>query len=335
MVNLADIQKTGRHLLSRNPDAIPRLRILRDLLDIPDDSDDVVKAKEEAKKSKWTEILRNEQHEDGSWGRFHTEDTKRKQKIPTTQFAISRAIELGIDQGDKMLSSAIRYMQEVLSDRRRWPDVYEKNVWFAPGVKIFTAAALSTVDSENPLVARVRDQMIEIYRRTLHSGIYNRSEERSASLDVLGVDVSGSYISISSAPNLELIGSCNGSFPIEMQQTLFKAIWNEQVKTFYLRPRPSRFPDTILSRDFLWWFHTVNVMTRISTPTDIAEKLIEWFQANRGTDGLWDGPRQPGRTAEFPLSESWRRSGNRAIDYSTQIGSLISRLVRMQKLQNP
>jgi len=49
-------------------------------------------------------------HSDGSWGRFHTENTKRKQGIHTTQFAINRATELGVDRQDALLTAAIHYI---------------------------------------------------------------------------------------------------------------------------------------------------------------------------------------------------------------------------------
>jgi hypothetical protein len=328
MIEMADISRLGDNLLSMNPDPVPHYRVLKDIHNVSPDDSGYTAAKLAAGRSKWVELLREEQHPDGSWGRFHTEATKRKQRIHTTQFAINRGIELGIIRRDSPMIAAIHYMEDVLADRRHWSDGYEKNVWFAPGVKIFTAAALSTIDADNPHVVGVWENMSEIYRRTLESGVYSRTEERSASLEILGVDISASYISVSSAPNLELIGSYSQSFPTEMQQTLFRAIWDEQVKQFYLRPRPSLLPNSITSRDFIWWFHTIKVMTRISTPPSIAARLVDWFWDNRGPDGLWDGPRQPGRNAEFPLSESWRRLGSRSVDYSTQIGSLISRLVR-------
>ncbi len=328
MIEIADITELGEKLLSMNPDLVPRYRILRDILHVLPQDSRFVAAKQAIGKSKWVELLREEQRPDGSWGRFHTEDTKRKQRIYTTQYAINRGIELGLDRRDSLMIAAIHYMEDVLADRRRWSDPYEKNVWFAPGVKIFTAAVLTTIDPENPQIAGVWESMSEIYRRTLQSGVYSISEERSASLEILGVDISESYISISSAPNLELIGSFSQSFPIEMQQALFQSIWDEHVRPFYLRPRPSSFPDSITARDFVWWLHTIKVMTRISTPPSIAESIIDWFWKNRRSDGLWDGPRQLGRNAEFPLSESWRRTGSRSVDYSTQIASLISRLVK-------
>ena len=331
MIEPTDIIELGDNLLLMNPDPIPRNKILADLLRISPDNSEYASVQLAIGKSKWVRLLQEEQHSDGSWGRFHTEDTKRKQRIPTTQFAINRSIELGIDRRDSLLTTAIRYMEDVLTGRCRWTDGYEQNVWFGPGVKLFTAAALSMIDADNPQVINVWEIMSEIYRRTLQSGLYNKTEERLASLEILGVDISGSYISVSSAPNLELIGSCSQLVPIEMQETLFQAIWNEQVEQFYLRPRPSSFPKATTSRDFIWWFHTIKVMTRMSTPPAVAERLIDWFWNNRGTDLLWDGPRQPGRNAEFPLSENWRRLGSRSIDYSTQIGLLLKRLLQALK----
>ena len=217
MVDLPDIQTIGEKLLSLDPDPVPRYRILRDVLHVSPQSAEYAAAETAARESKWVQMLAEEQHPDGSWGRFHTEDTKRNQKIPTTQFAVSRGFELGLQSGDALFESAIGYMTEVLRDHRRWSDSYETNVWFAPGVKLFTAATLATIDPDNPVLSQVWEPWYQVFCRTLQSGSYDKQAEQSASTEILGIDISDSYIAISAAPSLELFGARKHLLPAQNQ----------------------------------------------------------------------------------------------------------------------
>jgi hypothetical protein len=40
---------------------------------------------------------------------------------------------------------------------------------------------------------------------------------------------------------------------------------------------------------------------------------------------MWDFGEQAGKTYYFPLSNNWRKKGNRAIDHSTRVLALLSR----------
>lgn len=327
MDQLKEIQRIAESLLGLEPEPIPRFRIIRDLLRQPSNSDDYLEAKRATLESKWAKFLEGEQHPDGSWGRFHTENTKRKQKHPTTQFAVSRGLEIGLRQEDVVFKAAVRYMDEVLRDRRRWADAYESSVWFAPGVKLFTASSLSKIDPNHQAISPVWKQWNEVFQKTLESGRYDQHGERTASLSAIGVDTSGSYIAISAAPNLELFGERSHLIPERMQRTLIGAIWKGEVSPVYLRNAPGNMPKSIVDHDFIWWFHTLKVMSRFSAWGEAANETIEWFWNQRDSDGFWDGSSRVGRNVYLPISENWRRSVNRKIDYTTQICILLRRLI--------
>ena len=55
--------------------------------------------------SKWYQQLAEEQWENGSWGRFHTQDTKAllKKKFVTTEHALRRARDLSLDRNDPII----------------------------------------------------------------------------------------------------------------------------------------------------------------------------------------------------------------------------------------
>jgi hypothetical protein len=85
------IEEAAKKILTGNPDTVVRFRLLRDVLRRPPDSAEVTRAKTNLSKSRWVQELQKEQWDDGSWGRFHTEDTSVKQKIATTE--VGRSID--------------------------------------------------------------------------------------------------------------------------------------------------------------------------------------------------------------------------------------------------
>lgn len=68
------------------------------------------------RESKWYQQLEVEQWENGSWGRFHTQDTKSqiKQKFTTTESALRRARELALDKSDDIIYKALQLMERYI-----------------------------------------------------------------------------------------------------------------------------------------------------------------------------------------------------------------------------
>lgn len=50
--------------------------------------------------SKWVELLKANQLDDGGYGRFHSRNSKIKQKFPTTELAIDSMKMLDIQRGN-------------------------------------------------------------------------------------------------------------------------------------------------------------------------------------------------------------------------------------------
>jgi hypothetical protein len=142
-------------------------------------------------------------------------------------------------------------------------------------------------------------------------------------MEILGVDIAGSYISLSSAPNLVLFGAVSDLVPEKMQKALLNAVWNGGARTFYIRSHPGILPESTSSRAFFGWLQTVQVLARFPACGEFAAPAIEWLWSQRTSEGLWDCFPRPDRIPQFPLSENWRRKGNRCIDCSTQILVLI------------
>lgn len=74
MLDLNDrnrIQQSAQSILDLDPDPIPKLRILRDVIHRSPKDLAFLEAKHQSLRSKWVEELSAEQLPDGGWPRFH------------------------------------------------------------------------------------------------------------------------------------------------------------------------------------------------------------------------------------------------------------------------
>ena len=74
MLGLEEVYESAEKILLNGPDPVVRLRILRDALQKPEDSQEVIEARRNVINSRWVRVLTEEQWEDGSWGRLHSKD---------------------------------------------------------------------------------------------------------------------------------------------------------------------------------------------------------------------------------------------------------------------
>ncbi|KPJ62850.1 hypothetical protein AMK68_04450 [candidate division KD3-62 bacterium DG_56] len=125
--NLAQIEELGTRILGEQPDPVVRFRVLRDVLQKPSRDPELASARGQVTESHWVAELREEQRPDGSWGRFHSADTRAKRRIPTTEAGVPRALALGLNGSHPVLAAAAKYVADVLTGARDFPDPAEKN----------------------------------------------------------------------------------------------------------------------------------------------------------------------------------------------------------------
>ena len=318
MFALQHIEDSAGRILDMDPDPVVRVRLLRDVLMRPAADHEYRTAKKAALASPWIEQLAEEQWENGSWGRFHTENTKTKSRFPTSEFAISRGVALGLDKTDAVFARAVEYMVGVLRDRARWSDGYERSPCFPLAVKAFTAAYLGRIDPWNPAMDDLWDTWFAILRRTFAGGSYDPTKEALASSDLLGVSVSGSYVGLHSAYTVMFLGARSDLIPNELQTAYLAWLWGLDRGLGYLDADLSQSPGSCCHRRLEKWLASHEVLSAFMRWRHLSGEALNWLWGERAPDGLWDfGPRR-GRTPYFPLSDSWRKRGNRKIDCSTR-----------------
>ena len=86
-----------------NPDPVPRFRLLRDVLGKSKGHSEYDDAEQRLLESRWVVRLALSQQSDGTWGRFHTQDTKTQQPFSTTESALQVALDSGLDRTSEVL----------------------------------------------------------------------------------------------------------------------------------------------------------------------------------------------------------------------------------------
>lgn len=267
--------------------------------------------REEAANYKWVAEVSAEQRQDGSWGRFHSMNSKLKQKWPTTESAMSRLKYLGLDISNPSVEKACKYCETLLNDISLWPDAMERNKLFPRAVPIYITTALSHFGSEDRLYKQVRDNLLLLLHKAFAGGQYDADALNAAAKEHLGIETHDTYIGLSS--KYFIIFFCNNVSCIDRDVQRQYLAWLHRQDTVYYSSGSLKQPITPLSNirliceraEFLWY---------LSAFTGFAEEFAQDLNALfclRRSDGYWDFGAKLGCPR---LSESWAKPMDRKID---------------------
>lgn len=288
-----NLKEVTEEILAEHPDPVVYYRLLRDVLKKPRDDQDIIQARHNLNHSRWVHQLEGEQCENGSWGRFHTMDTKKRQKIVTTEFGVTRARALGLDASHPILLKTIQYITGLLNHVIPFPDRREVTVpnW-DDSIQLIQAATLAQIQPDAPILDGVWDRLYT----TILQG-YTRY-------------------------NVAFLGSRVDRLPKDVEKKYVEQVWNHQGGIAYFGI-PLSSPPQPLKGAIDKWFSSMEVLSLFPSWRLYAEDALNQLWELRNDRGFWDfGPRpawSPHGGAWFPLSESWRKKGARQTDWTTRV----------------
>jgi hypothetical protein len=320
------LEHTALAILARDPEPVVRYRLLRDVLRRPAGDPDLEQARAALGTSPCVQELAAEQRADGSWGPFHSQDTRLKQKVLTTEQGIDRALALGLDAAHPILHRAGAYIAAVIAGRLPFPDRPEKNDRWPVGQRLFLAATLSLVEPDHPLLHPDRALWLEIAARAFRSGAYSPADEAQAHAELTGVTFQDSYLVLGNRYQLALLGSVPGTLPSPLETALLAWLWQRPHGIGYLTVPLSGPPPHGQPGQFDHWLASHELLARLFPAwTDFAGEAVAWLWAHRDEQGWWGfGPR-PASLSNLPLSSSWRTAHNRRFDWTTRVLALLRR----------
>ena len=324
-----DLKTTAERLLEMHPDPVPRFRLMRDVLHLDPADATYRDAEKGIEGSKWFVLLQDSQLADGTWGRFHTQDTRLKQPFPTTETAIAVALDSGADQHSPILQKTLGTIVDYVDDKIIWPDPREKHdnplawdVW----VRHFSAAVLALIDRRHPRLDEFWNIWAEVLSASFHSGNYDRQREIEV-LNLLLKCRMKEPVPFHKKYPLMILSATDNRLPGNLERLLLDFVIHSPTGVYYIYEKNISVLPPILSKNFWNWFQAHKLLSRFHLWRELSEKAINWIWAQRTEDGFWDLGNKIGRKpyTSFPLSESWRRAENRRIDCSVEMLALLSR----------
>lgn len=170
--------------------------------------------------------LTQAQHADGSFGRFHTMDSKLKQKVPTTEAAAWLMYEYSITREYDICDNMCIYIERLLNDISLWPDSWEKNLFFKPSVPLFIASKLSLFGSYDETYKEICNLWVNLLIIAFETNEYNTKAVNEKSKNIFGIDIDGSYIGLHSINHIALYSANTKIIPPNIQNAYLKWLHN-------------------------------------------------------------------------------------------------------------
>ena len=317
MINGVQVRNIAEKILRLEPNEVVRVRLLRDVLHLAPSSPELREAVLKLSGHAWVRQLEQEQHPDGSWGRFHSMDSSKTALFRTSETAIRRALSLGLEKDHPILARASRYMRWVLEGKAKWSDRVEKSEGWPICVEASTAATLAEVDPAHPTCRPAWDYWVEVAGLSFPAGKYDPEAERQAHKDHNGRGtryLGSRYV-------LTLLGRRSDELPAAIETRLLDWVWDNPEGIGYLGValcHPDRF-------HIFNWLESLEILSWFPSWRAHMKDAVAWLWERRNADGLWDFGARVSKCSYFPLSDDWRKNGNRSIDHSTRILSLLSK----------
>jgi len=319
------IQVAAERILSEEPEAPVKVRLLRDVLQVPSNNAELQAAVKALDEHPRAMVLVEEQRADGSWGRFHTQDYSLKQKIGTTEEGVGRAVELGLPPSHPVLQAARAYLEGILCGRIPFPDRAEKHENWPTGVAMFAGATLSTFAPESPALDRTREFWSSVVRRSFASGRHDFEAELRAHRQLLGRSGDCGWLHLHSKYVVMILGSRAEGLPPEVEAAYVRWLWEDCPKGLVYVDIPlDRYPQKLRGWRLHAWLILLELFSAFPSSKPRAEFAIERLLSARNSEGLWDFGIQPSCPR---LSANYRKKGVTAHDWTTRVTCLLKRLI--------
>jgi hypothetical protein len=313
------IEETAMKILEQTPGAVVRHRLLRDVLKRASNCPELQQAKNNLKYSQCIQELEQEQRENGGWGAFHSRSTRLKQKTPSTEVGVERALSLGLDASHPILQKALAYILAIMQGDIEFPDYHEKNDRWPTGMRLFLASTLSLIYPDHPALNDDRKLWHEIARRTFQSGRYSEQDEINAHTELTFATVKDSYLVLNNRYQLNILGSIPGMLSEELEIALLQWLSERSDGIGYLEI-PLNQPCPSKPGSFDRWLTSLEMLSRLFPAwIRFAQSSIDWLWMQRDERGYWDLGSRPSSMSFLPLSDNWRNKQDRLFDWTTRV----------------
>ena len=308
-----EIQRIADLILDENPESIIQFKLLKEVIRVGNNEidEELLLAIEQ---NKWVQLLQEEQWSDGSWGRLHSKDTSKKQKIPTTEMGVRKARLLGLEKNHPIIDRVLMYLNKNIS-KGICRDPPEKNNRWPIGVKLWFASSIALIDPNQESISSVVDSWVQVLNNTFESGNYNGKHEKDAYKDIFGLTDEIRYLHLNSKYHLELFSWSKKKISKGIIDAYTNWLWEETREIYYMPINLANYR-IFHSRYLYSWLNALKYVLKFGYHNKTTSLAIDWVWNQRNEQGLWDFG--PVTDNYYKLSSNWRKN-NRSFDCSTLV----------------
>lgn len=268
----------------------------------------------------------NLQHEDGSWGYFHTLSNPTAMQPITTEQALRRLSILGFTINDTVIQKAVDYMHGCLL-KKEIPDKREKVHDWDIFVEMILSTWIRRFTLNDNLANSIADKWCAIVSAAFINGEYNHENYIEAYKTNFGITAKGGRLI--DFVNFYPISLIAGSIDKAVEPFVLQYILNKKTGIYYIYDKAlNTTPLIFQSKEASRYLSAIELLARFDNPK-CKKKLsfvVDWLYANQMLNNKWDMGNFAKDGIYFPLSDYWRKEEVRIYDCTLRISKLLIKL---------
>lgn len=279
------------------------------------------------KNGKWAKHIIELQHEDGSWGYFHSLSQPTKEQPMTTEQALRRLRILGFTAEDEPIRRALVYTEKCLTGELSIPDRSEVKPDWPLFLSTMFAANIRLFMPKHKLAVAVASQWAEVMEKAFSKGMFDQTfydEAYKTELHSQGkkIDYFKSFV------NFYPLVLLSNTLSPKTERLMFDYVLSCPNGIYYLGCSRSiiDLPPVFVSLETSRYLAMLEVLSQYGAAPEKLAFAVDWLNSNKDENGQWDLGPQANDGVYFPLSDSWRKTEDRKADCTYRITALLSKL---------
>jgi hypothetical protein len=289
--------------------------------------------------SRWVKQILDLQHEDGSWGCFHTLSNPTKAQPMTTEQSLRRLRVLGLTKDDEPIKRAIAYMERLLTEETPDPDRIEKSPNWAINRPRIIAADILRFDRTNIVALGIAKLWVSVMEQACATGAVDFDVYLTRYLNEFGIPLMKNADKAKKQCGNDI---CN-YYPSVMYAGLLtekaENAWLDYLLQYpegmyYVYEKQLNTPPTeFASKQTSYWLAALEVIADYRLSPEKLSFVVDYLMQNQLSPGVWDLGQQAKDGIYFPLSDSWRKAEDRQRDCTVRIQKLLDKLTISNDIQ--